>query len=301
MRGLRALLACLLVLCWQPAVAWPAHGVAGGGGGYTGPGDLSLSSPQGWWGLRAYSTAWADGTHKAVRITRASDSQLCDVFLNTAGGLGNVTSCSGAGSGAVATFCNATTCTISKWYDQSGNSRDYVTGSGNPALLVFSCIGALPCARFDGTDYYELTAVTLSQPITFEVLGSRTGGAGATAALFIDVGNNINVQYTASANTAGMYAGSTTPSATASDNAFHILQYDVNGASSSFLVDATTTAAGSNPGSGSWSTGWVFGAVSGGGAPVVGDFTEFGIWNSAFQSSTLCHNAFTYWGTPTSC
>jgi hypothetical protein len=48
------------------------------GGGYTGPGDLTLSGTfQQWGGFRAYSAATA-GT-KAVQLTRASDSTTQDI------------------------------------------------------------------------------------------------------------------------------------------------------------------------------------------------------------------------------
>jgi hypothetical protein len=75
----RLLLAALafLALGVPPVYAWPAHLAVSGGGGYTGPGDLSLGAASGWWGLRAYNATWADGAHSAIQVLRSTDSQTC--------------------------------------------------------------------------------------------------------------------------------------------------------------------------------------------------------------------------------
>jgi hypothetical protein len=222
------------------------------------------------------------------------------VLLTTAGLLGNVTACSGAGSGAASAFCT-TNCTVRIWYDQSGNARDMgQTTSASQAALTFSCLGSLPCATFAGSQYYFAPAVALPQPFTTEIVGSRTGSFTTTMALLVDNGNNANTQYTSSANTVALFAGSTF-SATASDSAFHVLQFNFNGASSAIQVDATNSSG--SAGTSGWSLVWDFGSTSSGAASFspTGNFTEFGVWPSGFTSSPLCHNAFTYWGTSTSC
>lgn len=69
----------------------------GGGGGYTGPGDV-VAGATAWYGLRAYSAAVAaTGTQKAVKIRRASDDHLCDVLIATSGLLGNTANCGTGG------------------------------------------------------------------------------------------------------------------------------------------------------------------------------------------------------------
>jgi hypothetical protein len=270
----------------------------GGGGGYVGPGDV-VSGAKVWLGLRAYSAATADGTHKAVKLVRASDSHSCDALLNTSGNLGNTASCSTGGESgtAVAAWCAATTCAIDVFYDQSGNGFDFTASSR--ATLVFSCLGSLPCADFGaGVAYYFSSTTDTAQPLTTSAVAIRTGAFTVQNDLF-GVGTGT---FYAGANALGGYFGNTA-TATASDNVWHAAQIVTSGASSAVAVDATQTS-GLNMGTASTGAPLNLGTQNTGGNRLNGRLTEIGLWPAAFsgaQQANVCHNQFTYWGTPTSC
>ena len=159
-------------------------GPARSSGGYLGPGDLNGSAIA-FWGLRAYSSAQTSGSTAAVKLVRASDSRTCDVLLNASGGLGNTASCSNAGDNgtAVATWCNATTCTIDILYDQTGNARHALANSStNRATLTFNCVNVnRPCADFGANvAYYNAsTFPDTAQPVTVSFVAIRTGNTAA--------------------------------------------------------------------------------------------------------------------------
>ena len=104
MRKLLALLLAALLLAPPLAKAQDATVIipwASAAPTYTGPGDIVSFTA--WYGLRAYSAAVAaTGTQKAINITRASDSEVCDVLIATSGSLGLTANCTGADSGITA-------------------------------------------------------------------------------------------------------------------------------------------------------------------------------------------------------
>lgn len=292
---------------WRPLTFRPGFQVMGvAGGGYTGPGDV-VSGAKVWLGLRAYNAAQAAATTKAIKLVR-TDTHSCDVLVATSGALGVTANCSaGAPDNGqpVATWCNATTCSIDIFYDQSGNSNDFsASTSGTRATLAFSCLGSLPCANFGaGTAYYQSSISDTAQPFTTSAVAIRTGATGAQNDLFV-LGNGTF--YDGSANSFGAYFG-TGQTVTASDNAWHALQVVTNSASSTstIVVDATQTG-GLNLGAGNTGASFWLGAQNSSGLnPLNGKLTEIGLWGGvAFngtQQTNVCHNQFTYWGTPTSC
>jgi hypothetical protein len=80
----------------------------------------------------------------------------------------------------------------------------------------------------------------------------------------------------------------------------------LNGASSVVNVDGTETT-GSSGSSPVWSAGtntMAFGSDFSGGERLVGTLAEGIVYYTNVSSgdrTSLCHNAYTYWGTPTSC
>lgn len=301
MRGLRALLTCLLFFCGQPSLAWPAHGAVAAS--YSGPGDVN-SGATAWWGLRAYSAAQADGTHAAVNIRRASDTQTCDVLLTTSGDLGNTTACSGAANGtAFATFCAATTCTIVTWYDQPGAGANNFTQAtvAKQDTLILSCLGAKACARRSAGQNYSATGSSIPVSFTLSLVANRTGATSSEGDIFIGGGANGFYFDPTPGMVSYFNAGGVT--APASDTAWHAMQLEVGSGSSNFYIDATANAL---AGLGfAFPSAWTFGDKSS--TPtngMTGDIVEMGIWPSGFnatQAGNICHNQFTYWGTSTSC
>lgn len=310
-RIVTALCALLLALAVHPAGAFATSlsltgagqaASGGGGGGYTGPGDI-VGSAKAFYGLRAYNaTLAAAGTTKAVKIVRASDSQTCDLLIATSGDLGNTANCSGAGNGtAAATFCNATTCTIDTWYDQVGGFNATNGTVAQQPVLTFSCVNSKPCAVFTGSSSQFVEATTSTntvQPLTVSAVAIRTG----TFTSQNDILSGANgVWFDSSANhVGGWFSGSST--VTASDSAWHALQFVITGASSTINVDGTSNAA-SGMGTGDLSADYYLGAQSGS-SFLTGKITEVGVWPATFnstQQTNMCHNQFTYWGTSTSC
>lgn len=268
---------------------------------YTGPGDI-VGSAKAWWGLRAYAAANADGTHKAFNVIRASDSQFCDVFLNTSGNLGNTTACSGAANGTpIATFCNATTCKIITWYDQTGNGNDITQATGaKQAVLTFSCLGSLPCGTYSAGQNYGATFSTTNNPFTLSLVAVRTGAFSSEGDIFIQGGGAGF--YFDSANLVSYFNGGSV-SVTASDSAWHAMELSVDGTASAFIVDGgtpVTTANGFNL-TGALTVGDKSSTPTNG---MTGNMGEMGIWPVKFtgtQATNVCHNQFVYWGTSTSC
>lgn len=76
---------------------------------------------------------------KTFQVTRASDGHTLDIgFVN------NI-----CDTASLATFLTATTGTITKWYDQSGNGHD-CTFTDAPACIQ-NVLNGLPATRFNGT------------------------------------------------------------------------------------------------------------------------------------------------------
>ncbi|WP_372785035.1 hypothetical protein [Phenylobacterium sp.] len=276
----------------------PAAGAA-----YTGPGDV-VSAAKVWIGLRAYSAAQADGAHKAIALVRASDSHSCDVFLNTSGNLGVTTACSTGGENgtAVATWCNATTCSIDVFYDQTGNGFTFTAHtSSNRAVLSFSCLGALACADFtSATAYYESVISATADGLTTSFVAIRTGNFTAENDI-LAIGTAVF--YDAVANKVGAYFGNAA-TATASDSAWHAIQIVGNNTSGAIAVDATQTTSLNMGTSGQLANPFLGSGNSSGSNPLTGKLMEVGMWPVAFtgtQMTNVCHNQFIYYGTPTSC
>jgi hypothetical protein len=268
---------------------------------YVGPGDI-VGSAKAWWGLRAYSAAQTDGTHKAINVIRASDSQTCDVFINTSGGLGNTTACSGAANGtAIATFCNATTCKVVTRYDQTGNGNDLTQATGaKQAVLTFSCRGSLPCEAYAAGQNYGATFSTTNNPFTLSAVAIRTGAFTSEGDMFIQSGAGF--YFDTSSNTVSYFNGGAI-SVTASDNAWHAMELSVDGTASAFIIDGGTpvTTANSFNMTGTLVVGDKSSTPTNG---LTGNVGEMGIWPIKFtgtQATNICHNQFVYWGTSTSC
>lgn len=136
----RHLLAALLA-----AVAWPAAAQSMGMGldisnsrAPSGGAPLDgFTQPTGAYSFRLLRQAYL-GTGAAARLRRASDNAEIDIGFD---GSGNFDTATATG------HCAATSCFLRTWYDQSGLARhlENATTAAQP-LLVFNCLGTLPCA-----------------------------------------------------------------------------------------------------------------------------------------------------------
>lgn len=304
MRKLSSLALALLLSVSPAAAQLPLTGVgpgtiatAGGGGGFTGQGDVQTYTV--WIGLRAYNAAYATALGAAVDICTAADALCTTIHVTSAGILS---------ASDITTSTCTTTCTIKKWYDQTGNGHHYTqltianravfsTGSG--------CTNtALPCSTFTlsgSTSYAGTGNITQSQPLQAVWVASRTGDFTTQQNVFESASNGVQFTYAGSTNAVLNYAGSCCTNATASDSAQHVIQMLANGGSSATVVDATST--GLTAGGNGLSAEVL--SLSGGSSAKFATmkFLEGGLIpaNGTSNNTATCHNAFLYWGTSTSC
>lgn len=141
----------------------------GGGGGTSGaaPGDI-VSGASEWYGLRAYSGAYAASLGKAINVTRDSDSTNMDINVLANGALNIAAANTFAGTDA--------TCT------------------GTIASTTLSCTAASGTPHAGST----LTGAGLTQPSFIISCGTFTGGAGTctlNATQTVSVGETITMQW----------------------------------------------------------------------------------------------------------
>jgi hypothetical protein len=262
--------------------------VSGGGGAYTGPGDVAtaqgISQALVWWGLQAYSAAKA-GT-KAANICNAGDANCADVNslangnFDVATAQGAPLNCGGAGG----------TCTIKTLYDQTGALSCFSTPCdvtqatiASRPTLVFNCSSTNPCMACGGAALLQGSGgfPSTNQPFTYSLIVKRTGGSGSfTTAMEISGGGNDLLQFANSANTMRMFGGASL-SATVSDNSFHGIQAVWNSTSSDLNVDGTSNTG--NAGTGSIVTFWQL--CSDGANAMTGNLEEAGVWGIAFSGT----------------
>jgi Alpha-L-arabinofuranosidase B, catalytic len=276
-----------------------------GAGNYVGPGDL-VSGAKAWYGLRAYNNAYGTGSNNAITIRRTSDSTTSNIKILTNGALDTA---------SATTFCNATTCFIQTFFDQSGalNCSSAACDATQPTAanqpqLIFNCINTtLPCARFVGASDQKLVTpgVTLiAQPFTISFSAKRTSTFTSYNAVFGSTISGVQGGYGPAANQAYIFGG-TLPvqTATASDSAYHNVFGILNATSSSLVVDATTTGS-LSPGTSGVVNSIAIGDSENSTNPFTGDFLETGVWPGALSGAnmtSICHNQFVYWATSTSC
>lgn len=315
MRKLLAVAASIVLLLAAPAYAQMSlmgvgkvRAVGGGGGGYTGPGDLT-SGWAVWRGPRAFSAAIAAaGTQKLFNLLRASDSHTCDFLVATSGGVGNSANCSSVGDNAqsLATWLAATTGTVATWYDQTGNGHD-ATGGANPPSLTQSCAGtSLPCLVGNGftTSLTSSSAPVLSQGYSVSVLAERTGNVSSYANIWHGADTGFSSAQLGYANTSNtVFIGNADVTASATDNTQHALNGVLNGASSVLNVDGTETT-GTVTAGGTGTTYCLFSFDCSGTSALTGNISEFGVNSTAFSGTVrtnLCNNQRTYYGLAGSC
>lgn len=244
-------------------------------GGYQGPGDI-VSGAIAFYSARAYSAAKA-GT-KAYQVKRASDNATMDIN-SLASGLPDTTT--------PATFCAATTCTITIYYDQTGSgacggSCDLVIGASTTPIWTASSLGGYPCA-VNSTTSYLITAGVMSQaqPFTFTAIAERTGSTASNSRVLVAGQVDAGLSYGGS-GVIRMQAPSTL-TGTTTEGAYHAYIGIGNGASSAIVSDGTATTGAGGSGSISHQIATMADALPS--TVLVGGFCEGGIWPSAFNAT----------------
>lgn len=178
----------LAFLFWGVTLAAvSARQLLGGGGGvppppYQGPLDVAPTNPwDHYWGMIAYSHAYAAANSPVGIVTRASDSATCTVPFLTSGTPDlTVTSPCATNTLTVTAFCTAGSshCTWTSWTDQGavGGNNQIEPGSNpvnGPTLTLSGCIGLtamvscaamLPNGGVSGGPQYTITTSTMGQP-----------------------------------------------------------------------------------------------------------------------------------------
>lgn len=145
---------------------------------------------------------------------------------------------------AATNFCNATTCFVAKWYDQSGVARDMTQAvAGNQPGFAFACTpGGGPCLRLTAAAQTMAapTVTPAGSSVSFSTVTRRTAGTGAC---FLITENSLNNRF-AFNNVSGSYFLAATGNMTAAqtEGNWHAAVGVINGASSYIAVDAASNS-----------------------------------------------------------
>lgn len=288
----------MLVLAQQPRAWWQSVSqvaISGGGGGYTGPGDV-VASATAWYGFRAYNSA--DRGNRLLNVCNVADAACADLSSDASTGALVISTIGGSS-------CAVVTCTIKTAYDRSGNTRDatQATIGARPTLTV-SCVNGLPCAACSAAASQTLVATaatSIAQPWTVSAVANH--GDTVNQRWVMAKSGTWAVGWGTADPAAGMYAGvGITDGSNAADGSWHALQYVANGAASVVNVNDTKTTV--SPGTNTLSNNYGICSDGAGGGFITATITEAGIWPSGFSSANqtaMCHNQFAYWGTSVSC
>lgn len=233
--------------------------------------------------LTAYST------NKLINIRRASDSTTTDIGRTATGALDVATA---------STFCNATTCFIATWYDQSGGGRDLVQATaGSQPALIFNCLGTLPCIRTTAATHSMAVAGNVTPAtglMSFSNTAVRTAGSAACFFRANGAASNSISQNTVSGTWALVGGTSGTITASASEGSWHVMSDVLNGGSSVVSIDNVETT-GTATGSTTAGLPAMFG-----GASTTCNQMELVFWDNyaltAAQRTYLSASARAWWG-----
>lgn len=268
------------------AGAW-THGSGGGGSSYSGPGDLALSGGDAitWYAIdRCYSSTYVGNVADVWDAATGSTTET--LITCSTGGVVNQT------IHALSVTC-ASACKIKTVYAQKGQTACFgsatcdMTAQGAVSawpVLTLNYSGGKACATTAGGSELFQTALAYAnynQPYSMSAVAIRTAGTSYNSMFSLNAGNGLLWDH--SANNILVFGGSTSSTASATDNVLHSFQAVFNGASSEAYIDTTATALASG---GSSSIGnAVMNAMNFSGTSMTGAQCEWGFWNYAFTSS----------------
>jgi len=254
----------------------------------------AFTTPAAAYSMRRLRSAY---TGPAIRLRRASDNAEADIpFLG-------FTSFTGApiDTAAANAHCNATTCFVRTWYDQSGLARDVVmTTAGLQPLFVANCQNGLPCARTTTAGQKVETSAGITTATgkgTLNAVAHRVAGGQYCFPIALapgSTGNAIFINNNPNEWALTDYATFLVPAA--AENAWHTAVGVINGASSVIRLDTAETA------------GTVAGKVTTGpisiasqpDAGVTCSYVEGIYWDNYFltagERAALTANQKSFWG-----
>jgi hypothetical protein len=147
--------------------------VKSGGGGYTGPLDVTgYTSAYAYWGMRCGSTSYT--------------GNVADVFDSATGTIETLITCSSGGIlnqtiNSLATTC-ASSCIVKRLYDQTGHSaRDLVPVTTGPPLILSGVgFGTNPVMQFTSGSFVMVSSSVPSaqaQPLTVSIVAQNIASA----------------------------------------------------------------------------------------------------------------------------
>lgn len=263
------------------------------GGTFTGPGDVVSGALV--WGscARVYQASLA-----------STSTSLCDLVAITGGAV--VCTLRGSSTGFVdlsASYCAGTTpsaacaaasggsCKVTKVYDQTTNGHHFTQGTlANMPGLAFSSLNGLPGMTFTSaaSSFMNTASFSSAAPVSATFVAQRSANPTTRQDLMTDGGFGFYLAYDAAAT--AMYANNgsaissnlSTPAP--SENAFHALQYIMNGASSWLYADGVTGATQNVGGNNGFNTGLYLSSQGGFITYLDGTIMEAGVWATSFSA-----------------
>jgi hypothetical protein len=266
---------------------------------YVGQGNVSgLSGANEWYGLRAWTTAYATAHNKLFNARNGTTAETCDFLAATSGGVGVAANCSGSSNGAsLATFAGAATLFATKVYNQTvngGGAYDMVqaTQAQQPAIIL-SCLNSLPCLNTSNAAMITGTIENPATPYTWESVAGRFSG---TAASTVIIGDATVAYFDTVTGQWDFYNNAAASVATQSTGVVHDFAVSVAGTGGSSTQDMYTD--GANTHSAIGNNGNAGPAVTIGNASNADSvhWFEGGRWPTAVTGT--CHNPRLYWGFP---
>jgi len=267
----------------------------GGGGGYTGPGDV-VTNALVWYGLRCYNTAY---TGNVADIWDSSTGSTTETLLTcSAGGTINETIHS------LATTC-ASGCRVKTLYDQAGTACSSgtvacdITQATNASRPTFTqnCIGSLPCMTFAASQQLQGTVPGLPSTALPATISSATRQTSSLAGAYFCLTGGTGLEgYYTTAPAVRVYNG-TNQTVSTVNNTWYANQSVVNGVSSVIYLNGSSNSIG-DPGGTAILAQTIIGNDNFG-QLMTGNIVEVGLWASAFngtQQSNMNSNQRTYWG-----
>lgn len=275
---------------------------------FQGPGDVFGSAFAFYSVAIAYNAAYANGTNPLADLVDATTGTVavCTLRIATTG-FADLTGAYCVGGLTPATACAAAAgglCKITKWYDQSGSSRDLiqVTASAMPTITFSSSpSGTLPVVTGpSGTTVMATTGTfTIAQPITLSAVYIRTANFTTAGQLIGANNSNFFIAPATSANKVQINAGTEVDGA-ATDSAWHSVTALASGSGSNCAlnIDGSDTAS-LACGTGAATTQAIRVLRSAAGTQMNGSIAALGLWSSTStptQRNNLCHNYFINFG-----
>lgn len=263
-----------------------------GGGGYTGPCEVSGVNCVAYFAVEGCATnAYAGNT---VDVVDTATGNTTGTRLQCASGVVSAvvsgsacTFVTGNACSPLATTC-ATSCSFKTIYNQAGTATfldlDLPTLASRLTISL-SALNSKACFTGNGSLWAQPSGTaTLAQPMTLAAVAKRTGSFTSTQSIIAD-SSTLNIGYRASTNTVGSISGTIT--ATATDNVYNsIMEINASGANNSFMV--VNGAAGSTGTlTGAWAAQGLFlGAFSSVPASgLIGSICEAIVTNNALNAT----------------